>query len=105
MGYKALKKVFIVTSIVALLVVSTGSFALGSEAGRVQAQTGNIDPAAMVVDVAVARPVGFAALVTGAAFFAVSLPFSLLGGNTDMAFERMVADSAKYTFVRPLGGF
>ncbi len=106
MGSSTVKKVFIVISIAAMLVVSSGSFALGSDdTRRALMETRDTDPAAMVVDFAVARPVGFAALVTGAVFFTVSLPFSALGGNTEVAFEKMVMDSARYTFLRPLGGF
>ncbi len=89
-----------------MLVASTGSFALGSDDTRRDLmQTSDTDPAAMVVDFAVARPVGFASLVTGAVFFTASIPFSALGGNTGVAFEKMVMDSARYTFLRPLGGF
>ncbi len=105
MGYPTMKKVFIVISVAALLVVSTGALALGNEVGRAMTEARVIDPAAMIVDFSIARPVGFAALATGIVFFAASIPFSALGKNTGMAFEKMVVDPAKYTFLRPLGGF
>lgn len=100
-----LKKAFIVISIAVLLVVSTGSAAIGSETRKDLLESGGIDPAAMIVDFSAARPVGLASLVTGSVFFVASLPFSLLGGNTGMAYEKMIVDPARYTFLRPLGGF
>ncbi len=58
---------------------------------------------AMGFDFFVLRPLGIVATVGGAALFIVSLPFSLLGGNTDEAAERMVTAPFNYTFTRPLG--
>jgi hypothetical protein len=57
----------------------------------------------MFGDVLLLRTLGFAATVGGAAVFVVSLPFSLLGGNTDEAAQKLVVEPAKFTFVRPLG--
>ena len=59
----------------------------------------------MTTDLALARPVGAAATVTGFALFLVSSPFSLLGGNTGEAWDNLVAAPASYTFKRPLGRF
>ena len=59
----------------------------------------------MTADVALARPVGAAATVTGFALFLVSSPFSLLGGNAREAWDNLVAAPAAYTFKRPLGHF
>jgi hypothetical protein len=64
-----------------------------------------IDPAAMTMDLVLARPGGLVATVAGAAIFVVSLPFSALGGNVDEAFASLVATPATYTFRRPLGDF
>jgi hypothetical protein len=64
------------------------------------------DPGAMMTaDLALARPVGAVATVTGFALFLVSSPFSLLGGNADEAWEQLVVAPASYTFKRPLGHF
>lgn len=60
---------------------------------------------AMAIDAVVVRPVSLVATVAGTGLFIVSLPFSLLGHNTDKAGERLVAEPAKYTFARPLGNF
>ena len=59
----------------------------------------------MTADIALARPVGTVATVTGFALFVVSSPFSALGGNTKEAWESLVVAPADYTFKRPLGDF
>ena len=67
--------------------------------------TARRDPAAMTVDLVVARPAGAVATVAGAAIFLVSWPFAALGGNTEETWDSLVADPAAYTFKRPLGDF
>jgi len=57
----------------------------------------------MMVDALVARPIGLATTVVGAATFIVTLPFSALGGNIDKAADKLVVDPARETFVRCLG--
>jgi len=59
----------------------------------------------MAADFAVVRPLQFVALVTGTVFFVVSLPFSALGHNVDDAYQKMMAEPARMTFLRPLGVF
>jgi hypothetical protein len=61
------------------------------------------DAKAMMFDLVVLRPLGLVGFAVGTAFFIVSLPFSLLGGNTGEAAQKLVAEPAKYTFTRPLG--
>ena len=63
------------------------------------------DPGLMAADAALARPVGAVATVAGFAVFLVSSPFSALGGNTQEAWDSLVAAPATYTFKRPLGHF
>ena len=67
--------------------------------------TARRDPAAMTVDLVVARPAGAVATVAWAAIFLVSWPFAALGGNTEETWDSLVADPAAYTFKRPLGDF
>ncbi len=57
----------------------------------------------MMVDAAVARPLGMVATVGGAALFVVTLPFSLAGGNAAEAADRLVVQPGRETFVRCLG--
>ncbi|MCG6908899.1 MAG: hypothetical protein LJE94_02105 [Deltaproteobacteria bacterium] len=59
----------------------------------------------MMVDALLVRPLGIVATILGAGLFVVSLPFSLLGRNVGEAGTKLVADPAKFTFVRPLGEF
>ncbi len=58
---------------------------------------------AMTGDALFARPVLFGMTVVGAVVYAVSLPFSALGGNLQEAGEVLVMGPAKATFVRCLG--
>lgn len=57
----------------------------------------------MTADILLVRPVGILATLFGGAVFVVSLPFSLLGGNTQEAYENLIVAPAKYTFKRPIG--
>jgi len=71
----------------------------------VQAAEIKEDPSAgaMVADAIIARPLLLATTVIGTAFYIVTLPFSLLGGNALDAGEALVVEPAKATFVRCLG--
>jgi len=60
---------------------------------------------AMTVDFALARPLGLVSTVCGSAIFLVSSPFSAIGGNSQEAWNELVAKPAKFTFARPLGQF
>jgi hypothetical protein len=57
----------------------------------------------MLFDVLLVRPLGLMTTVVGTGFFVVSLPFSLLGGNTGDVFGELVAGPATFTFSRPVG--
>jgi hypothetical protein len=57
----------------------------------------------MMLDFVMLRPLGLAGTAVGTAFFIVTLPFSVLGGNTGEAAQKLVVQPAKYTFARPLG--
>lgn len=59
----------------------------------------------MTIDLIAARPIGLVATLGGAVVFLVSWPFSALGGNSEEAWDTLVADPAAYTFQRPLGDF
>lgn len=58
---------------------------------------------AMVADAIIARPLLLVTTVIGTAFYVVTLPFSLLGGNAMDAGDTLVVQPAKATFVRCLG--
>lgn len=69
------------------------------------AQQVDEDPSAlaMVGDAIIARPLGLAFTVIGAAVYVVTLPFSALGGNAKAAGQTLVVGPAEATFVRCLG--
>ena len=60
---------------------------------------------AMVFDFFALRPLGLLACVGGTAFFLVSSPVHILGGNSEQAADILVRDPIEYTFQRPLGHF
>ena len=57
----------------------------------------------MVVDALVCRPLGMVAVVGGAAFFVITLPFTYFGENVGEAADRFIVDPFVFTFDRPLG--
>ncbi len=59
--------------------------------------------AAMLLDTVVARPLLIVATVGGAAITLVSLPFSLLGGNTGDVANSWIMTPGKAAFFRCLG--
>jgi hypothetical protein len=100
----AFLKLTVIFLIIGFWIVSSGSV--------VQAQdefarfpTDKRSAESMVFDLAFVRILGIAGIAVGTGAFIISLPFSALGGNADEAFERLMADPARYTFKRPLGAF
>ena len=91
--------VFLVAA--ALLFTWAASPALAKEKQYVTGEDRNA--VSMMFDLVLLRPLGLAATVVGTAFFVVSLPFSILGGNTGEAAKKLMVEPAKYTFTRPLG--
>ena len=55
------------------------------------------------IDAVIYRPVGLIAIPLGAVLFVVTIPFSAISSSVDTSFEKLVAQPARYTFVRPLG--
>jgi hypothetical protein len=86
------------------LFLAAGFYASPVSAGDCDPQSQK-EQGMMVMDTALARPVGAVATVAGFAVFLVSSPFSALGGNTHEAWDTLVAAPARYTFKRPLGHF
>jgi hypothetical protein len=61
------------------------------------------DPAAVVADVVIVRPVCFVATVVGSVFFVVSLPISAIAKSVKTTADVLVVSPAKATFTRPMG--
>lgn len=58
---------------------------------------------AMTGDLLIARPIGVAMTLVGAAAFVVSLPFTALAGSVGESAETLVLGPAEATFIRCLG--
>ena len=57
----------------------------------------------MIVDFVFLRPMGIVSTALGTGFFFASLPFSVSTGSLGIAFKKLVAEPAIFTFARPLG--
>lgn len=103
-----IRRAIVLLTVFAMLACPFGASVLAGQANEPGGEMMGVektDPAAMFVDIVASRPVGAASLATGTLTFVVSLPFSLLGGNTPEAFDQLMISPAKYTFLRPLGDF
>lgn len=100
--YKISKQAVVFLVIASLVLVPFWSAGLAQD----QLAEHSINPdARMVGDLVLVRPLGIIGTTAGAVLFVLSWPFSALGGNSQEAFQKMVAEPAKYTFKRPLGDF
>ncbi|MBN1254494.1 MAG: hypothetical protein JXA50_04405 [Deltaproteobacteria bacterium] len=59
----------------------------------------------ITLDLAIARPVGFASLVCGTTIFVVSFPFALVAGSSKKTADALVSAPYNFTFVRDLGEY
>ena len=89
-----IRRLLIITAVMALLLPTSGYSATVEEKPSALAMAG---------DAIFVRPVLLGMTVLGTAVYIVSLPFSALGGNMDEAGETLVIGPAKATFVRCLG--
>src|SRR2546425_11297344 len=62
-----------------------------------------VDPAMVVVDAVVVRPLCFVATIVGSVFFVVSLPVAATSRSVRRAANALVVGPARATFTRPLG--
>jgi hypothetical protein len=99
--FKIAKKTLVLVMVASLLIIPFGSTALAQE----YFETDDPGGGEMIFDLVVVRPVGLVATAIGSVVFVLSWPFSALGGNSDVAGQKLVKDPAAYTFKRPLGAF
>ena len=99
--FKFAKITLTLVMVASLLVIPFGSTALAQEYFETEDPGGG----AMIFDLCVVRPVGIVATALGSVAFVMSLPFSALGDNVDVAGEKLFKEPASYTFTRPLGEF
>ncbi len=57
------------------------------------------------LDAALIRPLGLVTLVTGAAVWFVSLPFTLTSRSVDKSTDALLVKPFRHTFKRPVGQF
>lgn len=59
---------------------------------------------AIVIDLAILRPLGLVATVAGSGLFVLSLPFSIMRGTEPIEpAQQLVLQPARFTFTRPVG--
>ncbi len=102
------KRLIIIAIIASFLFLPLGAAA--TEKGPYENTTNNQQPLTvtsgyMTADICMARPVGLASTILGAATFIISSPFSALGGNFGHAYDELVKKPFIYTFKRPMGVF
>ena len=101
------RKLLTVTLVTMMVLLPFQSAVLAQSAATYESTEYEVQPdgAVMTADFVLMRPLGIASMALGLVFFVVTLPFSAFGGNTDEAFDEMIAKPAKFTFARPLGHF
>lgn len=96
-----MKRVMRVVAATAL--ASTLSFASAAQARDMELEGARPSALAMFGDALIVRPVMTAATAGGIAVYAVTLPFSIIGGNSEEAGDTLVKTPAWTAFVRCLG--
>ncbi len=99
--FKFLRKTLTLVLVATFLTISFGSPALAQQYFEAEDPGGG----AMIFDLCLVRPVGIMAMAVGAATFVLTLPFSALGDNVDVASQKLLKEPAAYTFKRPIGEF
>ena len=97
--HKLIKQSMLVFLALALVMVPLASSALAE--GKVEFREAGAG--AMTYDLFIMRPVGIAATAAGSVVFVISLPFTLIAGNTPTAGQKLVVDPFNHTITRPLG--
>ena len=98
-----------ITYMVVMLISATLSLApitaLAQEETGVYGLRNEIGAEAMIGDALIVRPVSLVCLGVSSLVFLIGWPFAALGGNQDVAKQKMLKDPVEFTFKRPLGDF
>ncbi|VAW72722.1 hypothetical protein MNBD_GAMMA15-1880 [hydrothermal vent metagenome] len=88
-----------------VLTAATLSLPMAASASEYAFENPNAKPTGgeMLADAFMIRPFMLVSTIITTATFVVTLPFSAIGGNAGEAAQTLVAEPARYTFVRPLG--
>lgn len=89
--------------VAATALASTLSFASAAQARDMELEGARPSALAMFGDALLVRPIMTAATAGGIAVYAVTLPFSIIGGNTQEAGDTLVKAPAQTAFARCLG--
>ena len=90
----------LVLVMVALLVCTTTGFSALAQGQKLEEEA---TAEGIIVDFVLLRPMGIISTAVGTVFFIASLPFSGPTGSIGVAFQKLVAEPAGFTFARPLG--
>jgi len=106
-----MKKMMIATFIVVTLILTSVPAFAEDGAGTPEETTPDviierpIPTSDMIVDIILARPVGFVSTVVGTALFIVALPFAIPSSSVAPVARTLVVFPFKFTFTRPVGDF
>ena len=89
--------VFIMVALLACTTTGSSALAQDQKIGEGASAEG------MIVDFVLLRPMGIVSTAVGTVFFIASLPFSVPTGSIGVAFQKLVAEPASFTFARSLG--
>ena len=93
------KRSLVFVMVACLVCTTTGFSALAQEKEYEEDATME----GIIVDFVFLRPMGIVSTALGTGFFFASLPFSVSTGSLGIAFKKLVAEPAIFTFARPLG--
>ena len=96
---------YVVVMLISLSISLAPVSALAMEDTEVYVFRSEPTAAAMIGDVLVVRPFALVGLGVTSLSFLISWPFSALGGNSDVAKQKLLKEPVNYTFKRPLGDF
>ena len=85
---------------VAFMVCTTSGFSALAQEKEIEE---DVTMEGIIVDFVFLRPMGIVSTALGTGFFFASLPFSVTTGRLGVAFKKLVAEPAVFTFARPLG--
>jgi hypothetical protein len=92
-------------TVLCAITISLGSVTNGRASDSSDKSGDNDKSAAIVADVALARPGCLIATVFGSAVFVIALPFAVISKSVHKTAHALVVCPAQATFTRPLGDF
>ncbi|MBW1802186.1 MAG: hypothetical protein JRJ85_15835 [Deltaproteobacteria bacterium] len=94
------KSLICIVSIIFLITASAAPILAQEEEAE---QNEDLRVEEVVYDFVLLRPLGLAATTLGAAFWVITSPFTVWGGNWGKTAKVLIKEPGKYTFSRPIG--